>query len=295
METNLVELSLGLSFTAMNVWMDEAIKYSFAVITSTGRSWRAMLWLASLIAVYATIWGNTAFLTPIRGEPTFVRAALQPADEGASDRYLAFAEKVATDSSIAPARRSQHQDRFSRAAENLPMDRFVDSSPDGGARTTRQPCLSRSAAFRVSQTLLPPDGAKTLIALLVDYAGARPQTLSQGSLIPSPDARAPADELRTKRIIQRTKGRICFCDCRQFSNATTRTYQKQNAVGGTLSIRYPHLTASGQISQTSISVMRVPNRSGQPSAVILWSRATAMLYRALTAAGGAVCAAMLPP
>ena len=208
METNLVELSLGLSFTAMNVWIDEAAKllvYCRDHERRPGPVARAVLLLTSLIAVCADYMGRNTAFADTDTRRTYFREGLLfgKADEGTSDRYLAFAEKVATDFVDGTgAAAASIRIGFQRAAENLPMGGFIDifARPTAGRELLDAAMQLESAAFsRIESNFAAlPMEAKTLIALLVDYAGLDRRHFLKGSTIPSPDAGSPADELGAK-------------------------------------------------------------------------------------------------
>jgi hypothetical protein len=181
METNLVELSLGLSFTAMNVWIDEAAKllvYCNDHERRPGPVARAVLLLASLVAVCADYMGrNTAFADADTRRAYFREGLLfGKGEEGTADRYLTFAEKVATDFvDRTGAAAASIRMGFQRAVENLPISGFIDlfARPAAGRELLDAAVQLESAAFSRNQihfSGLPTEG-KTIIALLVDFAG----------------------------------------------------------------------------------------------------------------------------
>lgn len=209
METNLVELSLGLSFTAMNVWIDEAAKllvYCRDHERRPGPVARAVLLLASLVAICADYMGRNTAFSDTNTRRTYFREGLLfgKAEEGTSDRYLAFAQKVATDFvDNTGAAAASIRIGFQRAAENLPVSGFIDifARPAAGRELLDAAAQLESAAFsRVEPNFAGlPTEAKTLIALLVDYAGLDRRHFLKGIAIPSPDPGASTDELGVKK------------------------------------------------------------------------------------------------
>ena len=209
METNLVEIGLGLSFTAMNVWIDEVAKllvYCRDHERRPGPVARTVLLLASLIAVCADYMGRNTAFSDTDTRRTYFREGLLfgKADEGTSDRYLAFAEKVATDFIDGTgAAAASIRMGFQRAAEKLPVGGFIDicARPTAGRELLDAAMQLESAAFsRIEPNFAAlPTEAKTLIALLVEYAGLDRRHFLKGSTIPDPDAGAPADEIGAKR------------------------------------------------------------------------------------------------
>ncbi len=180
-ETNLVELSLGLNFTAMNVWIDEIAKllvYCHDHERRPGPVARAVLLLASLVAVCADYMGrNTAFADGDTRRTYFREGLLfGKAEEGTADRYLAFAEKVATDFvDRTGAAAASIRVGFQKAVENLPISGFIDlfARPAAGRELLDAAVQLESAAFSRNEPNFAglPTEAKTIVALLVDYAG----------------------------------------------------------------------------------------------------------------------------
>lgn len=180
-ETNLVELSLGLSFTAMNVWIDEAAKllvYCYDHERRPGAVARAVLLLASLVAVCADYMGrDMAFADSATRRAHFREGLLfGKGEEGTADRYLTFAEKVATDFvDSTGAAAASIRVGFQNAVENLPIGGFIDlfARPASGRELFDAAVQLESAAFSRNEPNFAglPTEAKTIVALLIDYAG----------------------------------------------------------------------------------------------------------------------------
>jgi hypothetical protein len=190
METSLVELSLGLGFTAMNVWIDEAARllvYCHDHERRPGPVVRAVLLLASLVAVCADYMGRNAAFADTGTRRTYFREGLQfgKGDEGTADRYLAFAEKVATDFvDRSGAAAASIRAGFQKAVENLPIGGFIElfARPAAGRELLDAAVQLEGAAFSRNEPNLAslPTEAKTIVALLVDYAGLDRRHFLQG-------------------------------------------------------------------------------------------------------------------
>ena len=181
METNLVEFSLGLGFTAMNVWIDEAAKllvYCHDHERLPGPVARAVLLLASFVAVCADYMGRNTAFADSDTRRTYFREGLLfgKGEEGTADRYLAFAEKVTTDFvDHTGAAAASIRVGFQKAAENLPIGGFIDlfARPAAGRELLDAAMQLESAAFsrNAPNFAALPTEAKTIFALLVDFAG----------------------------------------------------------------------------------------------------------------------------
>ena len=181
METNLVEIGFGLSFTALNIWIDEAAKllvHSHDHERGPAAIARAVLLCASLVAIGADYVGKTAAFGDTESRRTYFREGLVfgNAADGAASRYLRFAERVATDYlDKTGAAAATIRSGFQRAVENLPVGPFIDffSRPAAGRELIDAAIQLEAAAFaRAAPNFagLPPE-AKTIIGLLIDYAG----------------------------------------------------------------------------------------------------------------------------
>jgi len=181
METNLVEVGLGLSFSALNIWMDEAARllvHCHDHERTPAASARAVLLLASLVAIAADYVGrNTAFDEP-ESRRSYFREGLMfgNAAEGTSNRFLGFAEQVATDYlDKTGAAAATIRSGFQKAVKNLPVGPFIDffARPAAGRELFDAATQLERAAFAKtppSFANLPAEG-KTIIGLLIDYAG----------------------------------------------------------------------------------------------------------------------------
>ena len=181
METNLVEIALGLSFTALNIWIDEAAKllvHSHDHERVPGAIARAVLLCASLVAIAADYVGRTTAFSDAESRRTHFREGLVfgNAADGSASRYLEFAERVATDYlDKTGAAAATIRSGFQRAVENLPVGPFIDffSRPAAGRELIDAAIQLEAAAFAKAApnfAVLPPE-AKTIIGLLIDYAG----------------------------------------------------------------------------------------------------------------------------
>ena len=181
METNLVEIGLGLSFTALNIWIDEAAKllvHSHDHEREPAAVARAVLLCASLVAIGADYVGKTTAFDDPDSRRTYFREGLifGNAADGAASRYLGFAERVATDYlDKTGAAAATIRLGFKRAVENLPVGPFIDffSRPAAGRELIDAAVQLEAAAFAHATPNfagLPPE-AKTIIGLLIDYAG----------------------------------------------------------------------------------------------------------------------------
>ncbi len=181
METNLVEIGLGLSFTALNIWIDEAAKllvHSHDHERTPAGVARAVLLCAALVAIAADYVGRTTAFGDAESRRAYFREGLifGNAADGAASRYLGFAERVATDYlDKTGAAAATIRSGFQRAVENLPVSPFIDffSRPAAGRELIDAAIQLEAAAFARADpnfANLAPE-AKTIIALLIDYAG----------------------------------------------------------------------------------------------------------------------------
>lgn len=181
METNLVEISLGLSFSALNIWMDEAAKllvYSHDHERVPAGVARAVLLCASLVALAADFVGRSTAFDDSERRQSYFRDGLVfgNAADGSANRYLGFAERVATDYlDKSGAAAATIRTGFAQDVENLPVGPFIDffSRPAAGRDLMDAAIQLEAAAFSKAApnfAALPPEG-KTIVGLLIDYAG----------------------------------------------------------------------------------------------------------------------------
>lgn len=181
METNLVEIGLGLSFSALNIWIDEAAKllvYGFDHERAPAGVARAVLLCASLVAIGADFVGRSTAFDDSERRHNYFREGLifGNAADGAASRYLGFAERVATDYvDKSGAAAATIRTGFARDVETLPVGAFIDffSRPAAGRDLMDAAIQLEAAAFSKAVPnfgALPPE-AKTIIGLLIDYAG----------------------------------------------------------------------------------------------------------------------------
>jgi len=120
-------------------------------------------------------------------------------EEGTADRYINFAEKVATDFvDGSGAAAASIRSGFQSAVANLPVSGFIDffSRPTAGRDLFDAAIQLENAAFSKSDpdfSMLPPE-AKTIIGLLIDYAGLSRKRF----LVRDSGARLPNDATATE-------------------------------------------------------------------------------------------------
>lgn len=181
MDTNLVEIGLGLSFSALNIWIDEAAKllvYSYDHERIPAGVARAVLLCASLVAIAADFVGRSTAFDDSERRHNYFREGLVfgNAADGAASRYLGFAERVVTDYlEKTGAAAATIRTGFARDVETLPVGPFIDffSRPAAGRDLMDAAIQLEAAAFSKAApnfAALPPE-AKTIIGLLIDYAG----------------------------------------------------------------------------------------------------------------------------
>ena len=206
METNLVEIGLGLSFSALNTWMDEAARllvHCHDHERTPAASARAVLLLASLVAIAADYVGrNTAFDDPESRRSHFREGLLfGNAAEGTSNRFLGFAERVATDYlDKTGAAASTIRSGFQQAVKNLPVGPFIDffARPAAGRELFDAAAQLESAAFAKGQPSfanLPPEG-KTIIGLLIDYADLDRRKFLRPAEVPGSQEKSPEEDIK---------------------------------------------------------------------------------------------------
>lgn len=180
-ESSVSEIGLGLSFSALNIWIDEATRllvHANDHERSPGSVARAVLLVAALIAIAADYLGRNTAFDDSESRRAYFREGLVfgSSAEMTSKRLLGFAEQVAT----------EHLDRtgaaaatiragFQKSIDNLPVGPFVDffSRPAAGRELYDAATQLEAAAFNKATphfASLPPE-AKTIIGLLIDYAG----------------------------------------------------------------------------------------------------------------------------
>ena len=204
METNLVELGLGLGFAALNVWIDEAralLIFCHDHERTPGPVLRAVCLCASLVAIAADyLLKDVAFDSAQIRSKYFKEGLLfgKPA-EGIAERYLAFAEQLATeylDKSGAAAARMRIG--FKKEIEDLPISSFIDffARPVAGRELMDAALQLEALAFARDMKgfqALSSEG-KTIIGLLIDYAGLDRRRFFQNVLVMQESTDAPESE-----------------------------------------------------------------------------------------------------
>jgi hypothetical protein len=184
MDSAKVEISRGVSFPALNHWVDEAaklLKLSVEYESKPGPLTRATYLCCALVGVGADYLGKEQSLADVSMRQEFFRQGLLfgRTDASASKSYVDFAENVITeffDSSGAAAARVRTG--FEAAIENMPIQGLVEffSKPNVGMELLRGAISLEAACF--SRVIPHPSQlgsleAKTIIGLVSDYAGLR--------------------------------------------------------------------------------------------------------------------------
>lgn len=211
METNLVEIGLGLSFSALNVWIDEAAKlliYCYDHERNPGTVARAVMLCASLVAIAADYVGRNTAFGDAESRKNYFREGLifGNSAEGTSSRYISFAERIVTDYlDKTGAAASTIRTGFQKSVENLPVGPFIDffARPAAGRELIDAANQLEAAAFSKAApnfAQLPPEG-KTIIALLIDYAGLDRRRFLRPSGEDSNRSKGPSPSQTSSQIV----------------------------------------------------------------------------------------------
>jgi hypothetical protein len=184
MDSAKVEISRGVSFPALNHWVDEASNLLKLVVErerTPGPITRATYLCCALVGIGADYLGKEQSLSDVSMRQEYFRQGLLfgRTDASASKSYVQFAEHVVTDyfdpSGAAAAR---VRAGFEAAVERMPVQGLVEffAKPNVGMELVRgaisleAACFSRAAPH--PSELGSPE-AKTIIGLVSDYAGLR--------------------------------------------------------------------------------------------------------------------------
>lgn len=190
MKSNLEEVGLGISFSALNTWIDEAaslLTHSLDHERPAGAAMRAALLCTALVSIGADYLGRDLAFSDHDTRREYFRNGLifgRP-DRNVAKSYLGFAEKVATDFvDRTGAAAATIRSGFNRAAQELPVNQFIEffARPTAGRELVDAAIQLEEAAF---SKLLPnistlPTEAKTLCLLIADYAGMDRRRLLSG-------------------------------------------------------------------------------------------------------------------
>lgn len=180
-----VEISRGISFQALNAWIDEAASLLKLMVererNGPGPITRAVYFVCSLISIGSDFLGREHALSDhLMRREHFRQGLLFGRTDGSSGKsYLDFAQSLATeffDPSGAAA--AQMRAGFENAVKDMPIEGLVDlfAKPNSGSELMKAALSLESASF-ASQLTRPADlgssEAKAIIGLLSDFAGLR--------------------------------------------------------------------------------------------------------------------------
>jgi hypothetical protein len=196
MSRNFEDVGLGISFPALNGWIDEAaalLAYSLDHERDPGPISRGALMCCALVAIGADFLGKEVAFSGHDTRRDHFRNGLlfgRP-DKNAIRSYVSFAEQLATDFvDRTGATAATMRQGFSRAVEELPVTQFVEffARPAVGRELMDAALQLEAAAFSKAAVRLAdlPTEAKTIVALVADYAGIeRRRLVGAGSLKPA--------------------------------------------------------------------------------------------------------------
>jgi hypothetical protein len=191
LQSSLSELSSGITFAVLNIWIDDAAELLALSIDrerKPGELARAAYFFAALVAVGADYLGRGEIFSEYEARRSFFKNGLlfgRP-DADASKKFTDFAEQLVTeylDPSGASAARIRSG--FDRSLENLSINSLVEffSKPAAGKELVDGALALEAASFR-PQLPSPSDlsrEARTILGLILDYAGLpRGQFLGAG-------------------------------------------------------------------------------------------------------------------
>lgn len=179
--SSLSELSAGITFSALNIWIDDAVELLALSIDrerQPGELARAAYFFCSLVAIGADFLGRGEIFSEHEARRSFFRNGLlfgRP-DADASKKFTDFAEQLVTeylDQSGAAAARIRSG--FDRSLEDLSINSLVDffSKPAAGKELVDGAIMLEAASFKPkipSPTELSRE-ARTIIGLIMDYGG----------------------------------------------------------------------------------------------------------------------------
>lgn len=190
MRANLEEVGLGISFSALNTWIDEAaflLTYALDHEKSPGAIMRAVLFCCSLVAIGGDYLGRELAFSDQESRRLHFRNGLlfgRP-DRNVANAYLGFAQKLVTDFvDRTGAAAATMRTGFNRAADHLPVNQFIEffARPTAGRELMDAALQLEGAAFAKNMphiAALPPE-AKIVCFLVADYAGIERRRLLAG-------------------------------------------------------------------------------------------------------------------
>lgn len=178
------EISSGIDFRTLNIWLDEAaefLRHASERERRGGPITRAAYFCCSLVAVAADFLGKEHSLSEAAVRQDFFRQGLLfgRTDFDARTAYLQFAEQLVTEF-LDPTGSSASQIRssFDQAVEKMPVQALAEffSRPHAGSDLLKAAVALEEAAH--ARALVPPHQlqsveAKMIIGLVGDYAGLR--------------------------------------------------------------------------------------------------------------------------
>ncbi len=180
LHTALAELGHGISFSALNVWIDDAAELfalSFDRERIPGELTRAAYFFTSLVAIGADFLGRGEIFSEHEARRSFFKHGLMfgRPEADASRKYMAFAEQLVSeylDPTGAGAARIRSG--FERSLDKLAINSLVEffSKPAAGRELVEGAIALEAASFK---PVLPTPvelsrEARTLIGLILDYA-----------------------------------------------------------------------------------------------------------------------------
>lgn len=186
-ENAISELGMGISFSALNTWIDDAAFFFRETIQherSAGDRMRAAYYCCSLVAIGADFLGRQSLFSDTETRRKIFRDGLVfgRTESDTPKSYVSFAEELVTeflDSSGASA--ATIRAGFDRSVAHLPVAGLVDffSKPAVGKELMDGAVALEAAAF--AREIPPPRmlkrEAKTIIGLVLDFADLPRQTL----------------------------------------------------------------------------------------------------------------------
>ncbi|MBY3254530.1 hypothetical protein HFO09_14050 [Rhizobium laguerreae] len=179
-----LEVSRGIDFGALNLWIDDAVKLVGEARdrerSAPGPITRAFYLCCALVAIAADYLGREHVLSDHDGRKEHFKSGMifgQPDDETAK-KYLHFAESVATDFlDQSGAAAAQIRSGFERAVSEMPVEGLVEffSRANSGFELFKAAQALEEAAFSkvVSRPADLSIEAKVVIGLISDYGGIR--------------------------------------------------------------------------------------------------------------------------
>jgi hypothetical protein len=181
MSANLEEVGLGVTFSALNTWIDEAsalLTYAVDHEREPGPVTIAALLCCALVAVGGDYLGRELAFSDNETRREHFRQGLifGSPDKNVARNYLGFAEKLVTDFlDRTGAGAATIRMGFNRAVERVPVAQFIEffARPTAGRELMDAALQLESAAFAKARPSIGalPSEAKTIVGLVADYSG----------------------------------------------------------------------------------------------------------------------------